>query len=87
MWLLAVDVAGRRSRVVKATVAPSGRSGVTPRGLLAGCHAGSMAVQEMHVETTEIDGLLLIRMKQVDDERGLVREFYRESGWFESVLP
>lgn len=46
-----------------------------------------MAVQEMSVDSTEIDGLLLIRMKQVDDERGVVREFYRESAWVDAGLP
>jgi dTDP-4-dehydrorhamnose 3,5-epimerase-like enzyme len=31
------------------------------------------------VEHTEIEGLKILRMKQVTDERGTVREFYRES--------
>ena len=48
-----------------------------------------MAVQitEMSVEQTEIEGLVVITMKQVEDERGVVREFYRESSWVESGLP
>ena len=46
-----------------------------------------MPVTEMKVDTTPIDGLFLIRMKQVEDERGLVREFYRESAWTEAGLP
>lgn len=31
------------------------------------------------VETTPIDGLVIIRTKQLGDDRGLVRELYRES--------
>ena len=48
-----------------------------------------MVVQmtEMAVEETEIDGLVVITMKQVADERGVVREFYRESAWIEMGLP
>ena len=41
----------------------------------------------MAVEQTAIDGLVLITMKQVDDERGVVREFYRQSAWREAGLP
>ena len=41
----------------------------------------------MLVEETPIDGLFLIRMKQVDDERGVIREFYRESAWQQAGLP
>jgi dTDP-4-dehydrorhamnose 3,5-epimerase len=36
---------------------------------------------------TEIQGLWIIRMKQVTDERGTVREFYRESAFREAGLP
>jgi dTDP-4-dehydrorhamnose 3,5-epimerase len=36
---------------------------------------------------TRIDGLHLITMKQVTDERGTVREFYRESAFLEAGLP
>ena len=46
-----------------------------------------MAVTEMRVESTSIDGLFLIQMKQVEDERGVVREFYRESAWRDAGLP
>src|SRR5438067_3344237 len=46
-----------------------------------------MAVTEMRVDPTPIDGLFVIRMKQVDDERGVVREFYRESSWRDAGLP
>jgi dTDP-4-dehydrorhamnose 3,5-epimerase len=36
---------------------------------------------------TEIEGLLLLTMKQAHDERGVVREFYRESAITEAALP
>ena len=36
---------------------------------------------------TAIDGLYLIEMKEVRDERGTVREFYRESTFAEAGLP
>jgi dTDP-4-dehydrorhamnose 3,5-epimerase len=41
----------------------------------------------MSVERTEIDGLVVITVKQVTDERGTVREFYRQSSWVEAGLP
>lgn len=41
----------------------------------------------MSVEATAIDGLAVITMKQVDDERGVIREFYRASSWEEAGLP
>ena len=44
-------------------------------------------ITEMSVEETEIDGLVVITMKQVEDERGVVREFYRESSWVDLGLP
>lgn len=44
-------------------------------------------VTEMAVETTAIDGLVVITMKQVEDERGVVREFYRASSWEAAGLP
>lgn len=39
------------------------------------------------VEQTEIEGLTVLRMKQITDERGTVREFYRESAFLEAGLP
>jgi dTDP-4-dehydrorhamnose 3,5-epimerase len=36
---------------------------------------------------TDIAGLWVITMKQVGDERGTVREFFRESAWREAGLP
>ncbi len=44
-------------------------------------------VTEMSVAATAIDGLFVITMKQVQDERGLVREFYRASSWADAGLP
>ena len=41
----------------------------------------------MSVEPTAVDGLLAITMKQVTDDRGTVREFYRQSAWREAGLP
>ena len=39
------------------------------------------------VETTAIEGLLSITVKQIEDERGVIREYYRESAWLEAGLP
>jgi|HubBroStandDraft_4_1064222.scaffolds.fasta_scaffold654043_1 dTDP-4-dehydrorhamnose 3,5-epimerase len=39
------------------------------------------------VEHTEIEGLEVLQMKQITDERGTVREFYRESSFLEAGLP
>lgn len=36
---------------------------------------------------SDIDGLTVITMKQVSDERGTVREFYRESAFVDAGLP
>lgn len=36
-------------------------------------------ITEMQTEPTEIDGLVVFRMKQVTDDRGTVREFFRAS--------
>jgi dTDP-4-dehydrorhamnose 3,5-epimerase len=38
-------------------------------------------------DSTKIDGLWIIQMKQVTDERGTIREFYRESTFLEAGLP
>ena len=42
---------------------------------------------ELAVEPTAIDGLVVLTMKQIRDERGTIREFYRESSWLEAGLP
>lgn len=44
-------------------------------------------IVELHVEDTPIAGLHVLTMKQVSDERGTVREFYRESAFLEAGLP
>lgn len=44
-------------------------------------------ITEMSVEATAIDGLFVVTMKQVRDERGVVREFYRASSWEAAGLP
>lgn len=44
-------------------------------------------IVEMAVAPTAIDGLHVITMKQVTDERGTVREFYRESAFEAAGLP
>jgi len=44
-------------------------------------------IRELTTEPTAIDGLHLITMKQVTDERGTVREFYRESAFAAAGLP
>jgi dTDP-4-dehydrorhamnose 3,5-epimerase len=41
----------------------------------------------MTVDETAIEGLFVIRMKEVSDERGVIREFYRESAWRDAGLP
>jgi dTDP-4-dehydrorhamnose 3,5-epimerase len=49
---------------------------------------GNMAAQiiERSVEHTAIEGLLICTQKQVEDERGAVREFFRASS-YSSLLP
>ena len=42
---------------------------------------------ELSARSTAIDGLLLLTMKQVGDDRGTVREFYRESAFREVRVP
>lgn len=44
-------------------------------------------ITEMAAETTAIEGLFVITMKQAEDERGVVREFYRRSSWLALGLP
>lgn len=44
-------------------------------------------ITPMSVATTEIDGLLVVTVKAVTDERGTVREFYRQTSWVEAGLP
>jgi dTDP-4-dehydrorhamnose 3,5-epimerase len=44
-------------------------------------------VRPFSAKTTAIDGLYVIEMKEVRDDRGTVREFYRESAFVEAGLP
>jgi dTDP-4-dehydrorhamnose 3,5-epimerase len=44
-------------------------------------------IRDLAVRTTGIDGLLVLTMKQVTDERGTVREFFRASSFDGEVLP
>jgi dTDP-4-dehydrorhamnose 3,5-epimerase len=44
-------------------------------------------ITPFEARTTEIDGLYVLRMKQITDERGTVREFYRESAFQDAGLP
>ena len=44
-------------------------------------------ITEFDARPTAIDGLLLLTMKQVDEPRGTVREFYRESAIAGAGLP
>lgn len=44
-------------------------------------------IVEFGVEETAIDGLVVLTMKQVTDDRGTVREFYRESAFVDAGLP
>jgi len=44
-------------------------------------------IRAFSAERTAIDGLWLISMREVTDERGTVREFYRESAFREAGLP
>jgi dTDP-4-dehydrorhamnose 3,5-epimerase len=45
------------------------------------------AIRPFSATPTKIDGLHVMEMKQVTDERGVVREFYRESAFLEAGLP
>lgn len=54
----------------------------------AGLHTGGVPdIREFSVEKTDIADLFLISMKEVTDERGTVREFYRESAFRAAGLP
>lgn len=46
-----------------------------------------MTITDLAVAATDIDGLFIVTMKQVADERGIVREFYRASAWEAAGLP
>jgi dTDP-4-dehydrorhamnose 3,5-epimerase len=44
-------------------------------------------IRPFSARPTAIDGLYVLEMKEVRDERGVVREFYRESAFVEAGLP
>lgn len=44
-------------------------------------------ILDMSVRESAIDGLRVVTVKQVTDERGTVREFYRQSSWLAHDLP
>ena len=44
-------------------------------------------VRPLAMHTTSIDGLHVIEMKEIRDERGVIREFYRESAFVDAGLP
>ena len=44
-------------------------------------------IVDFTTQATTIDGLVFLTMKQVTDERGTVREFYRESAFAAAGLP
>jgi dTDP-4-dehydrorhamnose 3,5-epimerase len=44
-------------------------------------------ITDMSVADSAIDGLKIITLKQVTDERGTVREYYRQSSWLAAGLP
>ena len=46
-----------------------------------------LEITDFEVRPTAIHGLMFITMKQVTDERGTVREFYRESAFAAAALP
>lgn len=45
------------------------------------------SVRPFEVRETGIDGLVVITMKQVTEDRGVVREFYRESAFADAGMP
>lgn len=49
--------------------------------------SGVPEIREFSAERTAIDGLWLISMREVTDQRGTVREFYRESAFLDAGLP
>lgn len=46
-----------------------------------------VSVVDLAVASTAIEGLVVVTMKQVTDERGTIREFYRESAFVDAGLP
>lgn len=46
----------------------------------------SVRIDDFRTETTAIDGLVVVRVKQIHDERGTIREFFRASAMQEAGL-
>lgn len=46
----------------------------------------NVAIDDFSAETTAIDGLVVLRMKQIHDERGTIREFFRASAMADAGL-
>jgi dTDP-4-dehydrorhamnose 3,5-epimerase len=44
------------------------------------------SIESFDVRTTSIEGLVVLAMKQVTEDRGVVREFYRESAFLDAGL-
>ncbi len=49
--------------------------------------ASGAVFRPLSVSETDIEGLFIIEMKTATDERGAIREFYRESAFREAGLP
>ena len=49
--------------------------------------ASRPSIVDFDVQTTAIDGLLVLRMKQITDDRGTVRELFRSSAFADAGLP
>ena len=49
--------------------------------------ASPTTVLDFEVSTTAIDGLLVLRMKQITDDRGMVRELFRTSAFADAGVP
>ena len=46
-----------------------------------------LKITPLTMQATAIDGLFVVTMKQVEDARGVVREFYRQTAWRDVGLP
>ena len=54
---------------------------------VARCHPYVVPIIPFSAETTSIEGLFVVQMKQITDDRGTVREFYRQSDFAKAGLP
>ena len=62
---------------------------VRPFGAKTGleCHSLRVPIAPFASHSTAIEGLFRVDMKQIEDERGIVREFYRQSDFKNAGLP